>query len=254
MSPTLIHLIISGCCGRMGSLLIEEILKDSAHFQLVGALEQAGHPKLGQLIPGTSQRVASDLKGLLAAAEGLIEFTTPEATLEHARLAAGAGVPMVIGTTGLTLSQLGELKILSRHAAIFWSPNMSIGIVIARKAIRSLADLYRKFGLLEKTSIAISETHHAKKKDKPSGTAKLLAEEVQAAAGRFIPEESIEARREGEVVGIHTVSFLTEAEKISLQHEALDRRLFAQGALYVTRAFAPIWKKPGWYGMDNLIR
>ncbi|MBI1953775.1 MAG: 4-hydroxy-tetrahydrodipicolinate reductase [Candidatus Omnitrophica bacterium] len=251
----MIRAAVSGCCGRMGSLIVEEILKDPLRFQLAGAFEQAGHEKLGAGIPGApGVRVQSDLASHLAGVQSLIEFTTAGATVEHARYASAAGVPMVIGTTGFDPSQMEELRSLAARIPIFWSANMSLGVVILRQALRSLADGYRKFGLLDKAAIALSETHHVRKKDKPSGTAKLLAQEIFRAAGRKIQDQEIEARRIGEVVGIHSVSFVTPAEKISIQHEALDRRLFAQGALWAAQAFQAFWKKPGWYEMDDLLR
>lgn len=253
MTP--IRLVISGCCGRMGSLIAEEAARDSAHFRIVGALEQPGHPQAGQPLPAQpALKVSTDAAACLQGADLLIEFTAPEATLANARAAAQARVAMLIGTTGLTLQQLEELRALARQIPVFWSPNMSIGIVILRRLIGSLYGLYRKFGLEGSASIQLSETHHIRKKDKPSGTAKLLAEEVRKVTGRSIPDEEIEARREGEVVGLHSLSIQTGAEKITLQHEALDRRVFAQGALVAARHFMQSTPKPGLYGMDDFVQ
>ena len=248
------RLVISGCCGRMGTLLAEEAVKDPSHFTLTGALEHAGHPQLGKPLPARqSIRVSDDLRSLLRQADLMIEFTLPEATLANARIAAEAKVPMIIGTTGFTPEQTAELKELARRIPIFWSPNMSIGIVIVRRAINSISKLLFNFGLAEQIKVGISETHHTKKVDKPSGTAKALAQELLKATGWLIRDEEIEAKREGEVIGVHEVTFRAPSENIGLRHEATDRRVFAQGALLVARNFQELWKKPGFYGMDDFV-
>ena len=252
MTPRKTRLVVSGCCGRMGGLIIEEALKDRSHFELSGAVEHTGHPEIGKPLAG-NLTITADLKSALQKADLLIEFTTPEATLQNARVAAESRVPMVIGTTGLTPEQFQTLEKLAQHIPIFWSPNMSIGIVMMRRTIGSLWKLLEDFQLDQSVQIGLSETHHAKKKDKPSGTAKLLAQEIFKTAQRRIDDGDIEAKREGDVVGIHSVTFQGPSEKITLQHEATDRRVFAQGALLVARHFLALWKNPGLYGMDDFL-
>ena len=247
------RLVITGCCGRMGTLLMEEAAKNPS-FKLAGAVENRGHPQVGR--PHTAcpeLTVTDDLEGALRGADLLIEFTMPAATLANARTAAAAKVPMVIGTTGFTPEQRAELQQLSHKIPLFWSPNMSIGIVIVRRMISSLSKLLFDFGLTEKVTASISEIHHAKKLDKPSGTAKALAEELLKSTGWLIRDEEIEAKREGEVIGVHSVVFRAPSENITLMHEATDLRVFAQGALLVAANFRNLWKKPGWYGMDDFV-
>ena len=237
----------------MGALLVEEALKNPA-FQLVGGTEPKGSPQVGRPIPGAEQlTVTDDLGPLMEQADMLIEFTAPEATLAHARAAAEAHVPMVIGTTGFSLDQMKRLEQAARKSPLFWSPNMSIGIVIVRRTISAISELLFNFGLGEVSRARISETHHTQKKDAPSGTAKALAEELMKTTGWLIPDEEIEAKREGEVVGIHSVTFEQPAERITVTHEATDRRVFAQGALLVAAHFSKIFKKPGLYRMDDFI-
>ena len=238
----------------MGILLAEEAAKEPGRFSIAGAVEHTGHPQIGQPLPGQPDlRISDDLPGTLKKADLLIEFTTPSATLANACGAAAAKIPMVIGTTGFTADQLAELRQLSRKIPIFWSPNMSIGIVIVRRTISSLSKLLFDFGLAERIKVSISEIHHTKKADKPSGTAKALAEELLKATGWLIRDEEIEAKREGEVIGVHSVTFRAPSENITLLHEATDRRVFAQGALLVAANFRNLWKKPGWYGMDDFV-
>ena len=248
------RLVISGCCGRMGTLLVEEAVKGSSQFDLTGALEQAGHPEIGKPLPAKpGLKISGDAASALASADLLIEFTTPEASLVHAQAAAKAGVPMIVGTTGFTSEQVDQLKSLARRIPIFWSPNMSIGIVIVRRTIASVSKLLFDFGLAEQVKANISEVHHTKKLDKPSGTAKALAEELLKATGWLIRDEEIEAKREGEVIGIHEVTFQAPSENITLRHEATARRVFAQGALLIAANFRKLWKKPGFYGMDDFV-
>ena len=203
-----LQLVVSGCCGRMGSLICQEASQHPQRFRLTGAVEHDGHPQVGQPLACQPQvKVISNLKRALQGSDLLIAFTTPEASLAHAQTAAEANVPMIIGTTGFSNQQLEQLQALSKKIPIFWSPNMSIGIVIVRKAITSISQLLLNFGLAERTQVKISETHHTQKKDKPSGTAKALAAELFKTTGWLIKDEEIEAKREGDVVGIHSVTF-----------------------------------------------
>ena len=255
MSERPLRIVVSGCSGRMGSLILSEALQHPDQFEPTGALEHAGHPSIGQPVSGKpGLRVSDNLPELLKKADLLIEFTTPAASLSHAECAAAAKVPVVIGTTGFTEEQFKKLKGLSRTVAIFWSPNMSIGIVIVRRAIAAISELLFGFGLGNETKVAISETHHTQKKDRPSGTAKALAQELLQVTGWLVRDEEIEAKREGETIGIHSVTFHCPSEKITLTHEATDRQVFAQGALLVAHNFHKLGSKPNWYGMDDFVK
>jgi 4-hydroxy-tetrahydrodipicolinate reductase len=250
-----IRLIINGCRGRMGTLLVEEALKQPSVFDLVGVTEYAEHPEIGKPLPQKpALKISGSLKPLLAKADLIVEFTTIESTLCHAREAAAAKVAMVIGTTGFSSDQFEQLKKYAKQTPIFWSPNMSIGIVIIRRTIAAVSQLLQQFGLSEKTHIQLSETHHTKKLDKPSGTAKALAQQIFQSTGWLIKDEEIEARREGDVVGIHSVVFECPSENLTLTHEATDRRVFAQGALLIAQNLQKISnKKAGWITMDDAV-
>lgn len=238
----------------MGSLILEEASRQRGAFQVAAALEQPGHPQLGQPVAcAPSLRVEGDVAAALARADLLIEFTTPEASLTHAAAAVEHCVPMLIGTTGFTPEQMEKLQAHARRIPVFWSPNMSLGIVVVRRTLGAISGLLLNFGLADKTKVRISETHHARKKDAPSGTAKALRDELLKQTGWLIRDEEIEARREGEVTGIHSLTFELESERITLTHEATDRRVFAQGALVIARHFRTLWTQPGWYGMDDFV-
>jgi len=238
----------------MGSLILEEALKDFNHFRLSGIVEHPTHPQIGKPHPVCSTlTVASDLNPILPHADLLIEFTTPQATVEHAELAARYRVGMLTGTTGLSDEDKRRLQQAAQSIPILWAPNFSMGIALLRRTMAHLFHLIDRFGLKDKTAFRLSETHHIHKQDKPSGTAKVLAQDLRTLTGREIADQDIEAIRMGEVVGLHTVTFCLPAEDIRLTHEALDRRVFAQGALWAARHFHRIAAKPGWYTLEDFI-
>lgn len=248
------RLVVNGCCGRMGALICEEAAKDSARFELVGAVEHKGHPMIGKPLASHPRlNVTDDLRIALTHADLAIEFTNPEASVRNAKIVADTKVAMVIGTTGFTPEQFSQLRESAKQIPIFWSPNMSVGIIIVRRTIASIFELFRKFGLNDSVKVQMSEVHHTEKKDAPSGTAKQLAEDVRKASGLPFRDEEITAIREGTVVGIHTLTLESGAERIQLQHEATDRRVFAQGALLVSENFLKKFSRPGWYTMDDLL-
>lgn len=243
----------------MGSLLVEEALRQKGHFQLTGVLEQAGHPEVGRPLPQKPDlKVSSNLDALIAQADLLVEFTTPDASVAHAKIAAQAKLPMVIGTTGFSEDQLDQLRQFAKQTPIFWSPNMSIGITLVRRLIREGLALLTQLHLADPSSLKMEvfEIHHTQKKDAPSGTAKQLAQDLAAASGRNPTQIPIGFKREGEVVGLHRIRLdLMGSERIVLEHEATSRKVFAEGALLAARHFyAQAKNRPGWYGMDDVVR
>jgi 4-hydroxy-tetrahydrodipicolinate reductase len=248
-----IRLIVSGCCGRMGSLIVEQAAREPDRFDLIGGVEQEGHPQIGRSLSAhPTAKITGDLRALLSHADLVIEFSTPEASVAHAEVAAEMNVPMVIGTTGFSADQQGHLRDLSRRIPIFWSPNMSLGILLLRRIIPSIFEVLKRCDLNDSARVAVSEIHHTQKKDAPSGTAKQLKEDLLKASGKPSSEIPIRWERKGDVVGMHTVELDLGAERITLRHEATDRRLFARGALLVAQAFHGMATQPGWYGMDEL--
>ncbi len=187
----------------------------------------------------------------------LIEFTTPEATVEH----LSYGLPHVIGTTGLSDGQLAQVEEAAKSVPVVLAPNMSVGVNLLREVVRDLA------AKLEGYDIEVVEAHHRNKKDAPSGTALFLARaaaegrneklEDVAVHGRegFSPREpgeiGIHALRGGAVVGEHRLVFYSEGEEVEIVHRALSRRTFADGALRAARFAARA--EPGLYGMADVL-
>lgn len=159
-------------------------------------------------------------------AEVVIEFTEPAAAPANIRACAAAGYPVVVGTTGW----LAELEAVSRDVAaaggaLLWAANFSIGVNVFLSIAEAAA---RHIAAAPGFDAHLVETHHAAKKDAPSGTALAIGSAVEPGLGRRIPITSV---RTGSVPGTHELLFDAPFEQIRLAHEARDRRVFAEGAL-----------------------
>ena len=202
--------------GKMGHAL--EALAPDRGFKVVAALDPSH----------------SDYRGVtresLAGAQVAIEFTTPEAAPDNVRACAAAGCPVVVGTTGW-YARLEEISkdVQQRGGALLTAPNFSVGVAVFDRVV---AEAARLFGQLQGFDAHLVETHHAAKKDAPSGTAGALARTAESSLGRAIPITSI---RTGSVPGTHEVIFDAPFEQVRLVHEARDRRVFAEGALVAAR-------------------
>lgn len=212
-------------------------------------------------------------------ADVAIEFTTPATAADNIVLSASAGVPVVCGTTGWYDAYEGvSAKIEESGSALLAATNFSIGVYVARMASRLLASV---MGRLPQYRAALDETHHIHKLDYPSGTAVTMADEIVAsdeALGRWecageVWEDSIEgprqaeqaklragemgldtlpvtARRRGEVAGIHTVTWDSEVDTVTLSHSAKSRGGFALGAVMAAEWLAG---RRGVYTIDDMM-
>ena len=240
-----ISAIVMGAAGRMGSTL-SRLVREAQDMTLAGVIER--EEKLAD-ISVLGCPAGSDIKAMLEKDPGvtIIDFTAPAASLATARAAAEAGASIVIGTTGFSAEEKAELEALGRRTRVFWSPNMSVGVNVLLKVLPELTKL-----LGEAYDIEMTEIHHNKKKDAPSGTALRLAESLAAArewpldecacycregiiGERPHREIGIQTLRGGDVVGVHTVYFMGPGERIELTHQAHSRENFANGALRAVR-------------------
>ncbi len=181
--------------------------------------------------PIAAELTAADLRSpeqALARAQVAIEFTTPAAAVANIRLCLAAGCPVVVGTTGW-YEQLPSIadEVERENGAVLWSANFSLAanvlITVATQTARLLAAAGRRA-----YDVAIVETHHATKRDAPSGTARAIAQELIEERGGGVPITSV---RLGHVPGIHEVLFDGAYDQLRLTHTARDRRVFAEGAL-----------------------
>jgi len=177
-----VPVLIAGAAGRMGRMLVTLAAADPT-LRLAGGIEMPGHRDLGTDIgrlagiadvgvPLTDALPAGRLDGTV-----LIEFTAPEPSLEHLRRAAEQGFAVVLGTTGFSPAQQQEIEQLGKRVACVQAPNMSLGVTVLLGLVEEAA---RRLGAA--FDVEVSETHHRRKKDAPSGTALALAR--AAAAGR----------------------------------------------------------------------
>jgi 4-hydroxy-tetrahydrodipicolinate reductase len=266
--PSVADLIVGGAAGRMGSRIIA-LHRETPGLKLAAALEAPGHRALGRDageaagVGVLGVPITADPAAVITRDRLLVEFSVPEASLEHLRLVARAGARAVIGTTGFSAAQREEIATLARQVAILVAPNMSVGVTLAFSLLRAMAK-----ALGDDYDVEITEIHHRYKKDAPSGTAVRMAEIVAEALGRDLRKVGVYGReglpgersgkeigvmslRSGDVVGEHTVSFGTLGERLELTHRAHSRDTFARGALRAVRWLGD--RGPGLYSMHDVL-
>lgn len=221
-------------------LAISRLAFADQDFQVTTLLEHPGHPEANETVNGAALSTDNNaIKGC----DTLIEFTSPEGTLQNLEGCLRHNVRMVIGTTGLTVEQTKQIEAASRKIPVVFSTNMSVGVNIMFKLIELAG---KKIG---DCSMRINETHHVHKKDAPSGTAKTMAEIARKAAGK--PVADIRAFREGEVIGDHDITFETAEDILTLKHHAKNRDMFAKGALAAAKFLQD--KPSGLYHMQDVL-
>ncbi|MEO0151293.1 MAG: 4-hydroxy-tetrahydrodipicolinate reductase [candidate division WOR-3 bacterium] len=176
-------------------------------------------------------------------ADILIEFTNSQANFEHIKIVLNEPRKYIIGTTGFSQEQLELIKELSKKTAVFLSYNFSYGLNVLLKII---PELYKR--LLD-YDIALYEIHHKQKKDKPSGTAKMILEKLKEVNNNLNVE--IGSFRIGGVFGEHYLLFSNEGEVIEIKHKALSRKVFAIGVLKAIEFIKD--KEIGFFTMSDLI-
>jgi 4-hydroxy-tetrahydrodipicolinate reductase len=264
----MLGLIVCGAAGRMGSTLVR-LIHEGAGLKLAGAVEWSKSPQINKdagEVAGVGRvgvPIVSELAPLLRGPVVVITFTTPEATLEHLRIAARKGAPIVIGTTGFNPKQLTEIKRLSRRTRVLISANMSLGVNLLVSLMGRVAKI-----LGEDYDVEIVEAHHRFKKDAPSGTALALARPIAQALKRDLDKAGVCGRkgivgertkseigllsvRAGDIVGDHTVIFGGLGERIEFIHRAHSRETFARGALRAAQWL--VKQKKGLYSMQDVL-
>jgi len=261
-----LRVVVAGAGGRMGRTLVKAI-SETKGVTLVGALEGAGSPLIGQDagvlagLPANNVKIGSDAKAALADADAVIDFTIPKATVALAALTSGKA--HIIGTTGLSADDEAKIRDAAKNAVIVKSGNMSLGVNLVAALTKRVAKV-----LDQSFDVEIVEMHHNKKIDAPSGTALMFGRAAAEGRGVDLDQHSERGRdgetgarksgnigfaslRGGNVIGDHHVIFAGPAERIELVHRAQDRMLFASGAVH-----AALWsrgKKPGLYSMMDVL-
>lgn len=259
---------IVGCAGRMGRMLLKEVLATEG-CEVAGGTEREGSPSIGEDLGALAGEaplgiaVTADVKALFAAADAVIDFTAPAASVAHAKLAAETGTALVIGTTGLSEADLAAIAESGKSAAIVQSFNMSLGVnLLANLVEKAAAALGPEF------DVEIYEMHHKHKVDAPSGTAILLGEAAAKGRGVNLAEVSQRARdghtgerrkgdigfaalRGGDVVGDHIVMLAGAGERLELTHRASNRGIYASGAVRAAQWLQS--RAPGVYAMTDVL-
>ena len=263
------RIAIVGVAGRMGRTLVNAVQQDS-EATLAGGIvkrgsslagvdigELAGLGKLGVVAVDSLSAIVDDF-------DVLIDFTTPQVTLANLAFCAEHGKRIVIGTTGLADAELAELEGYGDRVPMVFAPNMSVGVNLTLKLLKTAA---RSLGN-EGYDIEVVEAHHRYKVDSPSGTALKMGEVVAESLGRTLKEHGVFERvgqcgprtdkeigfatvRAGDIVGEHTVMFATEGERIEITHKASSRMTFAKGAVRAARWVAG--QQEGCYDMQDVL-
>ncbi|MEQ9317071.1 MAG: 4-hydroxy-tetrahydrodipicolinate reductase [Henriciella sp.] len=265
---TKLKIAIAGIAGRMGRQLASAALE--AGHQLVGASEAPGSPHLGKDVgeilgrTGLGIEATDDVAVAAKGADVWIDFTRPAATLAALKALQSAGLrAAIIGTTGFDGAAEEEIAEAAGALTIVKAGNFSLGVnllcALTKRAAESLG---------EDWDIEVLETHHRRKVDAPSGTALMLGDAAASGRGsqlktlRAEPYDGPDAKREtgtigfavrrsGGVIGEHEVTFASDMEVVSLSHTALDRAVFAHGALAAARW--AVRQPAGLYNMDDVL-
>ena len=247
----MIKVLINGCCGRMGSIVAETI-KNNNEFEIFGGYDRKNEK--------CDFKVYTNINDIPLKPDVIIDFSLPVATFKILEYAIYNSIPIVIATTGFSESENLKIKEYSKQIPIFKSANMSYEINLITNLLKTIAPK------LKDNDIEIIETHHNRKVDSPSGTAILLANSINDSVDnkfsyefdRFNKHEKRDKNkigfssiRGGNIVGEHSIIFFGENETLEIKHTALNRKVFADGALKAAKFI--INKQDGLYNMDDLI-
>ncbi len=260
----MIQVAINGAAGRMGRRLVALGMADDG-MQVVAALEHEGCGLLGQdagRVAGEAEAGVPISTSLDAKPDVMIDFSVQPAVLPAVELCVDRGVPLVIGTTGLTDEDELAISAATKSIPVLLAPNMSLGVNLLFALVGQVA---RQLG--EDYDIEVIEAHHRFKQDAPSGTAMGLVKSVCDATGKDIVKDvkhgrsgmdprvpgeiGVHALRLGDEVGRHSVCYATLGEEVQLSHKATTRDTFANGALRAAKWLAG--KPAGRYGMKDVL-
>jgi 4-hydroxy-tetrahydrodipicolinate reductase len=265
----MINVAVVGAGGRMGRTLVQVCRENSYGVGLAGATEHVESSLIGtdagELagIGNLDVPIIADLDACESKLDVVIDFTHPEATLNHVSFCREHGIRMVIGTTGFDVRQQQIIRSAAEDIALVMAPNMSVGVNLCLKLLEITA---RAFS--DEADVEVIEAHHRHKVDAPSGTALRMGEVVAQALGRDLAQCAVFSRegqtgardpktigfetiRAGDIVGEHTVMFAATGERVEISHKASNRMTFAQGAV---RAAAWVMsQRDGLYDMQDVL-
>lgn len=248
----MLNVMVNGCNGKMGQTVCNLIQENEDLFL------KCGFDK--NILENSTFPVFDNIENILEKPDIIVDFSIPEATLNILKYAVSSKTPIVIATTGFTPAEEKIIQEYSKQIPIFKSANMSYDIILMKKLLQWLAPL------LKDTDIEITETHHNRKIDSPSGTAQMLADSINDALGNTLYcEYNRHAKREkrqkseigmnsirgGNIVGEHVVQFFGEFETFELKHTSYSRNVFAEGALKAAKWL--VSQPNGLYNMEDMF-
>jgi len=247
----MIKIVICGVCGRMGKRIAVLASRDKA-VSIVGATEIRGCSLVGISLGKELKThdlgvaISDNLGDSAKKADCIIDFTTPESTMVNLDVALKNKKAIVIGTTGLSEEQIQNIKNASKEIPVLFSPNMSI-------AVNLIFDLVEKTAktLGKNYKVNMEEVHHEHKKDKPSGTGKLLSVIIKSRR-RDLEDIPINSIREGEAVGDHKIIFDSDEDTVEITHKAKTRDIFVLGAIEAAKFLKG--KPNGLYSMKDVLK
>ncbi len=265
----MLKVAIVGAAGRMGRTLVEAVIQSNAAVEVSVATVLADDPALGVDIGLLAAGAAIGVNSVAALTpeledfDVLIDFTSPQATMEHLDFCLGNRKAMVVGTTGLSSEEQRRIAKAATEIPIVCAPNMSVGVNLCLKLLQEAAAV-----LGDDVDIEITEAHHRFKKDAPSGTALKMGSVIAETLGRSLDECAVYGReglgeerdrntigfttlRAGDIVGDHTVTFAGPGERIEITHKASSRMTFASGAVRAAKWVAT--RKAGLYSMQDVL-
>jgi 4-hydroxy-tetrahydrodipicolinate reductase len=258
-------LAVCGAAGRMGRRILA-LAGEEGRFEVIGAIEKAGHPDLGKdagILAGVAQLNVAITDDFPPKADIVIDFSLPEAADRTVDYCVKQNAALVLGTTGLGEKQHKAIRSASSKIPIVYATNMSVGMNALFALVGKVASM-----LGADYDIEIVEQHHRFKKDAPSGSALTLAQNICKATHRPYPDSLVYGRqgkdaprskgqigmhsvRAGDITGVHSVIFSALGETVTIEHTANSRDTFARGALRAADWL--INKKPGLYSMADAL-
>lgn len=235
-----INVGLFGCSGKMGLAVEQMFPQMKTQNQLIPFL--AIGKKTSNLFSMTAEKIMNVENEILADVDVWIDFTSGEGIVELLKATEKFKTPIVSGSTGLSEKDFAELKKSSKKRPIFWASNMSPGLWAFREAMKGLAKVSH-------FDFAIEEIHHTQKKDQPSGTAKTLHLDLENIVQKKVAIPT--SFRLGGVFGVHTLYAASSNEVITMQHQALNRTVFAEGSLLASDWL--VVQKSGYYSMDDMF-
>ena len=240
----MLKVCIVGLSGRMGHVIFD-CCQGMEGFKVISGISKNDNP----LPLSFNGERADSVEGLTVVPDVFIDFSRPECSLSVLDYAKEHGCAVVLGTTGFTDDDKSKIVSTARAVPVVFAANFSVGVNVMLALIKKTA------AIMQDADLEIYEAHHRYKVDAPSGTALAMAEAAAEARGitgeRSYGTIGISSVRGGDVVGEHNAMFLTDGERVCIEHIATSRATFARGAIRAASWVSD--KKPGLYTMKEVL-